>query len=362
VSRFVRPHRRLVVVASLALLPAVGTLARAQPDRAPRPDDPALHLAERLERHMQERAASLRRESFEHYALIYEVDDAEVRQWLAPVSSRPDGDGVVLGVDGVPELHGGGILAFLLEHWRPQARAATPEDRFFFQGRGLALATLYAGHRRQVFLPVPGRPVDAIAGALPDRPQLARMRFPAATPGGQPFERDAYSFLRLLVTREDDFAAAWVNGVGQRLSVDLLLQQARDSWWSERSAGAEAADHSRLHLVEIFLAYGRRRSGAPDARFEPNAIKARFLEVELARADAEADDERLGHYAESLGFLVSDPRVTWSPDERVRVQAWLRDLDERRFRDLGAVEARHLTHLLRGLRMLGAHPSRLALP
>ena len=349
----------------MAAVLALAVPAGGDSDREPTGgDDPARHLAERHEQHLPEREAELRRESFEHYALIHEVEDADVRRWLAPVSIRPDGDSVVLGVDGVPELHGAGILAFLLEHWRPQGRAATPADRFFFQGRGLALATLYAGHRKQVFLPVPGRPFEAIAGALPDAPQLARMRFPAPAPGAQPVERDAYSFLRLLVAREDDLAAPWVNGAGQHLAVDLLLQQAWGSYLAEPNTAAEAADHSRLHLVEILLAYSRRRpdAGAAGVRLEPNAIKARFLEVALAPPDAEVDDEHLAHHVESLGWLVSDPRVAWEPAERIQVQAWLRHLDAERFRDLGAVEARYLTHLWKGLRMIRAHPSRLAVP
>jgi hypothetical protein len=325
---------------------------------------PGERLAERLEAHMKGRAPRLRLESLEHYALLYDVDPADVARWMEPVSFQSSGDEVALGAGHVVELHGGAILAFLLEHWRPESRHAGLADRYFFvqSGRSLPLGVIYASHRRQIFLPVPGRAAGEIRGALPGSPQLARMRFRVPGRGGGvvTVERDAYSFLRLLVSREDDFAARWVNDLGQDLSVDLLMRQAWDHYLAERSVEDEAADHSNLHLVEILLTYRRRaalRSAAP-ASLDPNAIKRRFLAVELARGPT-ADDERLGHYAESLGWLLADPEVTWDATDQAAARAWLRSLEEDRFHDLAAVKGQFLAHLLRGLRTIAAHRDRL---
>jgi len=333
-------------------------------------DLPGRRLAERLEAHMLERQSKLRWESLGHYALIAEVEQADLLRWIEPVSFRRGEAGFVLGVGDTVELHGGALLDFLFQHWRPDGRRpAAPRDRFPFRrnGESLALGAIYASHRSQIFLPVPGLAPAAIGGQLPGSPQLARMRF--LVPGGaggvaREVERDAYSFLRLLVAREGDFAATWTNRLGQQLSVDLLMGQALGHYLAERSAAVERSDHSHLHLVELFLAYHRRASARPGVatRLDPDEIQRRFLTLELARPDSEADDESLAHYVESLGMLLAEPTVTWNAAERERTRGWLQRVEARRFRDLAAVDADYLAHLLRGLRLVRTHRDRLEDP
>lgn len=324
---------------------------------------PGLGLAARVESHLRERAPLLRRRSLEHYALLHAVEEADLLRWTSPLALRVDGDAFVLAVGDTPELHGGAVLDFLFRNWRPEGRAARPEDRFPFRGPDVPLGRIYAGHRLQILLPVPGHPAEAIAGEIPDPPQLARVRFFARTEGVGPVERDAYALLRLLVSREDDFAKTWRNDVGQALSVDLLLGQAWARYRDERSAAAERADHSFLHLVEILLAYHEAalRRGAPES-LDANALKRRFLDVELARPLADVDDEAAAHYAESLGRLLADPHVRFDASERTRVESWLRQLEDVRFASIATVEGAFLAHLLKGLRLIDAHRDRLDVP
>jgi hypothetical protein len=175
--------------------------------------------------------------------------------------------------------------------------------------------------------------------------------------GSEPGESDAYELLGLLVVREPDPSATWRNHLGQQLSLELLLRNTRDYYLTNRHAAGELADHSHLHLVEILLAWERRRNGARDA----DAIKRRFLEVELEREEFAGDDgnEALAHYVESLGLLIADPDVSWRPDEKRRVTGWLQGLERDRFDDLEPVRLQHLTHLLKGLRLIGEHGTRL---
>jgi hypothetical protein len=255
------------------------------------------------------------------------------------------------------------VLEFLFRHWRPDGRAARPEDRFPFLRAEVALVRILAGHRRQIFLPVPGRAPEAIAGEIPDTPQLARMRFlvESETLGAVATERDAYSFLRLLVASEQDFGARWKNQLGQELSVDLLLRHAWRRYLEVPSAEAEREDHSALHLVEILLSYHHRGllQGTAAARPNPNALKRRFVAFELSRPVHETDDESLVHYVESLGWLLADSHVSWSAEEGAQLKAWLQELEEERFPELAALEETHLAHLLGGLRRIGRHWNRL---
>ena len=139
--------------------------------------------------------------------------------------------------------------------------------------------------------------------------------------------------------------------------MDLLLRNARSRYLAERSPDIEREDHSYLHLVELLLAYDRRRGDERD----PNEIKRHFLRVDLAREDfaGDAGSEALAHYVESLGLLLDDPATTWEPDERRRVVAWLSTLEQDRFRDLGPVPIQHLSHVLKGLRLVQKNQDRL---
>jgi hypothetical protein len=138
--------------------------------------------------------------------------------------------------------------------------------------------------------------------------------------------------------------------------VDLLLQHAYAYYLVERDPALVREDHSNLHLVELLLAYHRRRGAGSGV--DPNDIKRRFLEIELARPAAEVDDESAAHYVESLGALAAAPDVSFTAEEAAQVREWLRELETVRFRDLATAEGIHLTHLLHGLRRLNEHEDR----
>lgn len=342
--------------AVLRILPPVlglAALAAAAPSPVP---DPAAGpgLAERVEARLAGQRDALR-PLLGHYGLVFPVEEAELRAFMRPIRVFGEPGALVLGTAHGLESHGGGLLALLLEHWRPEDRPARLADRFSFEANRarLPLAALYASNRRQVFLPVAGRAREEIAGALPDAPVLPRMRF--ALPGMAPVETDAYRFLGVLAAHEPDLSAPWTNALGQRLTGALLLEHARGHYLATGDTPAEPEDHSNLHLVEVLLG-AARRTGA-----DPEPVKRRFLANELTRRVFEPADETLllAHYAESLGLLAADPRTRWSPAEARRVRDWLAGLDTA-FRDLEGEEPRRLAHLLRGLRLLREHRARFA--
>lgn len=318
---------------------------------------PGTQLRARLEQHLEARRAALLEEPT-HYALVFELEQPALLEFMKQIQFHVDGSDYVLGVEAGPEIHGGGVLALLLDLWRPEGRPSRLEDVFWFapNRRSLELREIYRSHKRQIFLPVPGKAADQIDGDLPETPQLPRMRFRYWTQEA-PVETDAYKFLGLLLRFEAESAATWHNHLGQELSLDLLLSNVRGHYLAERSPASEVADHSNLHLVELLLAWQRRRGDDRGAE----EVKRRFLEVALSRRDfgGEAGTEALGHYAESLGLLLADPHLAWRPEERARVRAWLAELERERFRDLDAVQPQFLAHLLRGLRLVEAYRTRL---
>jgi len=347
----------------LCLLPVAAAPTRAQ--EAAEIGFPGSALGARVETYVRSQQAAWKAD-LPHYAMVFPIEPEEFDAYMAQVLLRFDGRDVVLGsADGV-ESHGGGLLAFLLGHWRPDSRLPVLTDRFWFERNRsrLELAQIYQAHRRQIFLPVPGRQPDEIDGELPKTPQLARMQFRQRAPTGGVVsaEADSYSFLRLLVEREEDLSSTWVNRLGQTLSVDLLLSQAWDHYVAKSSTDDELADHSKLHLVEVLLAFSRRHasSARPDARLlDPNEIKRRFLAVELRRTDFEGHEWvlRVGHYLESLGHLLDDPRVEWRADEKRQVMDWLRRLDAAVDRELAGVE---VTHFWKGLHSIQEQRAKLA--
>ena len=347
-SGFSRPRFAAILLAALMLTPA----GACEP--APR-DFPGRQLAERVESHLEREKARLA-EDPAHYGLVFPVEQADLLAFLRQIRVFGDDHALVLGTAVGFESHGGGLLALLLDHWRPQGRAAELSDRFPFEksGASIPLAAIYASHRSQIFLPVPGTPTGEIRGAIPDAPQLARLLF--QIPGGVAVEADAYLFLGQLIAREADLSAAWTNALGQRLSTELLFEHARRYYLVSRDGAAEPADHSNLHLVELLLAASRRRGQ------DPEEIQQHFLGTELRRRVFDADDATLllGHHAESLGRLLADPRVQWSPQETAQARDWLGWLEESQFRDLADVLPRRLTHLLLGLRLMREHAGRLA--
>ena len=346
-SSGVRPRFAAILFAALVLLPAAAC------ESAPR-EVPGLQLAARVESNLERRKALLE-EDLGHYGLVFPVEQAELLAFMRQIRVFGGDPELVLGTAYGFESHGGGLLALLFEHWKPEARAPELRDRFAFEPNraNISLAAIYASHRAQLFLPVPGRANGAIDGAVPDSPQLARMLFRA--PGIEAVEVDAYAFLGLLVTHEKDLERSWANSQRQPLSAELLLEHARRYYLASRDSAGEPEDHSNLHLVELLLAASRRRGQ------DPEEIQRHFFEVELVRRVFDPSDAALvlGHYAESLGRLLADPRVRWSPPEKEQARAWLGWLEENHFRDLDAVAPRHLTHLLRGLRLVREHRARL---
>ena len=346
----------------LCALPLAAAPARAQ--QAPEVGFPGMQLRTRVEAHVQRQKEVLKAD-LAHYSLVFPIEPDAFDAYMQRVLLRFDGRDVVLGgAEGV-ESHGGGLLAFLFDHWRPNTRAAVLTDRFWFEANRsrLELAQIYRSHQHQIFLPVPGRNADAIDGMLPETPQLARMQLRSRAPTGgvASVEADAYSFLRLLAEREEDLSRTWVNRLGQTLSADLLLSQAWDRYLAKSNPDDELADHSNLHLVEVLLAFSRRRasSAMPDTdRRDANEIKRRFLAVELRRTAFASDSWSLhvGHHLESLGRLLDDPRVAWSPDEKRQVKDWLRSLDKAADRDLDGAE---VAHFLKGLRSIEQHRAKL---
>lgn len=330
----------------------ISTVALACSDAPPQPVA-GTELRTRVEAKLATEREALR-ESFGHYALVYEVSQEELHHFMAQILLRrgEGGDTVPGSVHGL-ELHGGAVLGLLLDYWRPSSRRPELSDRYPFSWARspVALAQLYDSHRKQIFLPVPGstQPIDAI---LPASPQLARMRFRtrSATGATETSERDSFAFLGALLAHEPDLGTPWSNHLNQRLSAHLLLRNAWDHYLEGSSAEVEATDPSYLHLVEVLLAYSRH----PDVALEPSAIKERFLSRELRRRKfgGYEPSEALGHYADSLGFLLEDRRIGWRADERQQVREWLDYLENDPFRTLDGLPLAHLTHLLRGLRTL----------
>ena len=139
----------------------------------------------------------------------------------------------------------------------------------------------------------------------------------------------------------------------------FILESTWDHYIVSRSAEREFADHSYLHLVELLLDYNRRLDVG--ARRDPNSLKQRLLSVELEREDYGGYDasEALGHYVESLGFLLAEPAVTWTRIEKRKVREWLRDLETVRLIEIDNAPVEHLAHLLPGLVRIEANAARL---
>jgi hypothetical protein len=191
----------------LLLLALAGFAGAVSPD-----DCPGMRLLARLEARLGAEREALRGDPA-HGGLVFPVAQPDLLAFLQQIRVQRDGEDVALGSDHGAETHGGGLLALILEHWRPGARPARLSGRFpFAGGRGsLALGEVQRSHERQVFLPVPGMAPEQIQGRLPADPQLARMRLRYAVAGRSPetIEADAYSLLRLLALREPELTRSW---------------------------------------------------------------------------------------------------------------------------------------------------------
>ena len=316
------------------------------PSAAPVPGDP---LRVRVETHLAG-AAREWKQHLEHAALLGEIEQQDFHDYLRPVRVFWLGESFALGSAQGLEPHGGGILRFLLGEWRPDGRPAQATDRYPFPPSGVELGRLYRSHQLQIFLP----DEDDGQGGLP------RLRFEGSEWPVGAITVDAYHFLGLLLERERDLGANWTNHLGQTLSTERLLRRTWAFYQQSDAADLEPDDHSMLHLVEILLAFERRHASHDEA-LDPNEIKRRFLRIELARPSFPPAEETLllGHYAESLGHLLAHPRVRFGAEERRLVREWLAALDRGPFRELQGVPARHLAHLLAGLRLVAEHGSKL---
>ncbi|HVN37105.1 MAG TPA: hypothetical protein VMW19_02900 [Myxococcota bacterium] len=232
------------------------------------------------------------------------------------------------------------MLSLLLDHWRPDGRAATLEDRFYFRPNrsDLALRQLYDGYKRQIYLP-------AGQGMLP----RMRFRFPE---GGKVVEIDAFEFLRVLIANEPDPAITWTNHSDQTLSVDRLMRAVESAHERLDDSDAEPKDHSTLHLVELLLAYHERWPG----RIDPDAIRDRFLAYAITPEMIHSGTaEVLAHHVESLGRLLANADIRWTRRQRRRVATWLATLEDERFETLTNLPLQELCHLLLGLRLVEEH-------
>lgn len=340
---------------SVALLALAATLACAR--EAPPEDLPGMRLLARVEARLEQEKAALK-PLLAHYGLVFPVEPADLNAFMRQVRFQGEGPDLVLGTDYGPESHGGGLLRLLFDYWRPDARAPRLDDRYWFEAnrRDLALGRIYAAGREQIFLPVPGRTAEATGAELPRSPQLPRMFFRFALPGGPTrlVEADAYKFVSLLIELEPTRARTWFNRTGQPLNLDLLMRHVREHYLASQASSAEPPDHSNLHLVELLAAFGSDL--AP--------VQQHFLTVELAQDAFDAKDEGylLAHYVESLGHLLEVSELRWRDDGKRRVRSWLEELETSRFRDVAGhdpEELEELSHLAKGLRSVRTHRAKL---
>jgi hypothetical protein len=329
-------------LANRALALALLSVALACRRDAPAGDFPGLLLLGRVEARL-ERERSALRPMLEHYALVFPLEPADLDAFMQAVRVHGHGPDLALGDEHGLEAHGGGVLRLLFEHWRPEGRAPTLDDRFPFEAgrRPLALRQLYEASRQQLFLP------------RGEFPQLPRMRVRFRSPG-QPvriIESDAYHLLRLSIALEPDPSRSWLDRAGQSLSLDLLMRNVRAHHLAGRVSAGAPRDHSNLHLVELLVAFGGDL--AP--------VQQQFLAGELAQQDfAPLDaDAVLAHHVESLGHLLEAPALSWGDEDRQRVKRWLARLEHTRLRDVGDLDLDALSHLARGLRAVRAQRAEL---
>jgi hypothetical protein len=327
--------RRLLL---LALAAALGCTRET-----PRDDFPGMRLLARVEARLAREQPALE-PMLDHYGLVFPVTQAELRAFMQQIRVHGDGADLVLGTEFGPESHGGGLLRLLFDDWRPDGRAPRLTDRYPFASDGseLELARLYRAYQQQLVLP---GPEDAQA--------LPRMRFGFRLPGGplREVELDAYKFLSLLIELEPDRARRWTNRLGQQLSTEQLMRRVRDHYLASAAPHADPPDHSNLHLVELLVAFGG----------ELGPVQQHFLASELAQRDLEPQDQTflLSHDAEALGHLLEAEGLVWSAADGDRTKGWLAELEERRIRDVDAVDLESLCHLAKGLRSVRAHQAAL---
>jgi len=349
-----------VIARGLMLLLLLASAQRAPDAHSQAADSfPGMQLRDRVATRVQMEKYTLKEQGLGHYGLLFPIQPRELQTFMRLIELEGSGEDIVPGSVRGPELHGGAVLAFLLDHWRPNGRPARLDDEFEFvsQAKKVALRDIYRSHQYQIFLPL-----DATAGPG----GLPRIRYELASADGETkaAEVDSYKFLGVLVAQETDYSRTWTNREEQTLSTDLLLRRAWGHYLTERSPEAEVADHGNLHLVELLLAFNRGLIAMPTPTsppLDPNQIKERFLDAELRRGDFQGDEGRISlvHYVESLGRLLQDPHVHWTPAERTQVRAWLAELETSPLEPIEALPLYQLAHLLRGLEWVAEQRGKL---
>ena len=311
---------------------------------APHDDFPGMRLLAEVESRLEEQQAELK-PMLEHYGLVFPVSPADLQEFMRSVRVQGSGSDLALGNELGLESHGGGYLRLLFDHWRPESRAPTLDDRYHFEAdqRDVELRRFYEAGRQQLFLPY-ARPTQ-----LPPLPRML-IRWQPQTGGPQLVDSDAYKFLSLLIELEPDPAQGWSNRQAQQLSVDQLMRRVLENFLTSRPSPAGPTDHSSLHLVQLLVAYGSKVPG-----YDFAAIREHLLSVELVQPDLDpkvAPTVR-AHLAESLGHLLTAPG-SWSEVDKQRAKAWLRELEQKYFPD-APEEVEPLSHLGRGLRLVRDH-------
>jgi hypothetical protein len=304
-----------------------------------------MRLLAEVESRLEEQQAELK-PMLEHYALVFPVAPADLAELMRSVRVQGSGADLALGNELGVESHGGGHLRLLFDHWRPESRPPTLDDRYHFEAdrRDVELRRFYEAGRQQIFLPY-ARPTQ-----LPPLPRML-IRWQPTTGGAQLVDSDAYKFLSLLIELEPDSAQGWSNRQAQQLSVDQLLRRVRENFLISRPSPVGPMDHSSLHLVELLVAYGKK-----DPAYDFAAIREHLLAVELAQPelDPKVAATLRAHHAESLGHMLTAPGLVWSGGDKERAKAWLRELEDRYFED-APEEVEPLSHLGRGLRLVRDH-------
>ena len=330
-----------VLLAGFLLL----TSALACSRELPHDDFPGMRLLAEVERKLDAQQDELK-PMLEHYGLVFPVSQADLEAFMRNVRVQGSGADLALGNELGVESHGGGYLRFLIDHWRPEGRPATLDDRFHFEAdhRDIELRRFYEAGKQQIFLPY-AKPSEV--------PQLPRMliRWQESPSRILLVDSDAYKLLSLLIQLEPDAAQSWNNRQAQPLSVDALMRRVREHYLASRPSAAGPIDHSSLHLVQLLVAYGRKD---PSYDFAP--IREHLLGVELAQTglDPEVAATLRAHHAESLGHLLGAPGLAWSAEEKERAKRWLRELEEVYFPE-APDEVEPLSHLGRGLRLVREH-------
>lgn len=346
----VHPSGRLAAaVAGACILLSVPGAAFAEPDDIGAADLPGMALLARVEARLErERRALL--PSLAHYGLVFPVSQPELHRFMAQIRTHGGGADLSLGTLARPESHGGGLLRLLFDHWRPGGRPARLDDAYPFAADqpAVALRRFYDAGRQQLHLP------DSRSGST----ALPRMTYRFAGPFAQDrvVDRDAYAFLDLLIALESDPSRTWTNRLGQRLSLETLVQSIRAAYMSRPALRSEPADHSLLHLAELLVAYEEATGsgGLP-------AVRRRFVDSELGADDPDPGfaTELLGHRAETLGRLLAADELVWRGRDRRSVRDWLAVLETSGFGDVEEVPLQHLAHLAAGLRSVRRHADRL---